>query len=280
MYGENPRDFGLGPQWVDEEPRDARSKMDEETRTIRTVHESRFPTNPSTRNSPLNQLVRAICALTAFVFTLTAGAAATPLAASAFSYDASAPLDVQIAHRALAAGIVREDVTFAAPGGGRIRGEIVAPQQKSTGAGVLFVHWLGDPRTTNHTEFEPDALALAKRGVTSLLVDAMWAQPHWFMQVRSTQTDYAQSIAQVVNLRRSLDVLLAQPRVDSKRIAYVGHDFGAMYGAVLSGIDARPRWYVLMAGTTSFSEWYLLGKKPPDVQAYTAKMQPLDPLRI
>ena len=29
MYGEDPRDLGTGPLWVDE-PRDARSKFDEE----------------------------------------------------------------------------------------------------------------------------------------------------------------------------------------------------------------------------------------------------------
>ena len=29
MYGDDPRDLGLGPQWVDE-PRDARAKSDEE----------------------------------------------------------------------------------------------------------------------------------------------------------------------------------------------------------------------------------------------------------
>lgn len=29
MYGQDPRDLGSGPQWVDE-PRDARAKSDEE----------------------------------------------------------------------------------------------------------------------------------------------------------------------------------------------------------------------------------------------------------
>ena len=29
MYGEDPRDFGMGPQWEDD-PRDARTKSDEE----------------------------------------------------------------------------------------------------------------------------------------------------------------------------------------------------------------------------------------------------------
>jgi hypothetical protein len=29
MYGEDPRDLGMGPQWLDD-PRDARAKSDEE----------------------------------------------------------------------------------------------------------------------------------------------------------------------------------------------------------------------------------------------------------
>ena len=212
------------------------------------------------------------------VITLTAGAAANPLAASAFSYDSSAPLGVHVNHRAISEGVLREDINFANPSGGTIHGEIVAPVRSGSNPGVLFVHWLGDPKTTNLSEFEPDAISLARRGVSSLLIDAMWAQPSWFDRVRSTSTEYKDSIAQVVALRRALDVLTAQPGVDAKRIAYVGHDFGSMYGAVLSGVDPRPRWYVLMAGTTTFSEWYLLGKKPSDAAAYVAQMAPLDPL--
>ena len=34
-----------------------------------------------------------------------------------------------------------------------------------------------------------------------------------------------------------------------------------------------------MAGTTTFSGWYFLGKKPQNVQAYVASMAPLDPLQ-
>jgi cephalosporin-C deacetylase-like acetyl esterase len=226
----------------------------------------------------LHQVARALCALNISVIAMTAGAAANPLAASAFSYDDRAPLDVRITQRTIVSGVVRQDLTFAAPNGGRVHAEMIAPQKNgTTHAGVLFVHWLGDPQTTNLTEFEPDARALAQRGVTSLLIDAMWAQPHWFMRVRSTDTDYRDSIAQVVNLRRALDVLEAQPGVDAHRLAYVGHDFGAMYGAVLSGVDPRPRWFVLMAGNPLFSQWYLLGKKPADVHAYTAQMAALDP---
>jgi hypothetical protein len=50
-----------------------------------------------------------------------------------------------------------------------------------------------------------------------------------------------------------------------------------MYGAVLSGVDTRPSFYVLMAGTATFSEWYLLGTHPSDTSAYRRQMAALDP---
>jgi fermentation-respiration switch protein FrsA (DUF1100 family) len=176
-------------------------------------------------------------------------------------------------------GVVVSNIAFTSTTGHTVTGVVVRGLGNTPHPGVLFVHWLGDDaETTNHTEFENDAVALAKRGVTSLLIDAMWAQPDWYEKIRGFDSDYANSVAQVIDLRRSLDELLAQPHIDASRVAYVGHDFGSMYGAVLAGVDPRPQWFVLMAGTTTFSEWYLLGPKPPDVNAYTASMEPLDPL--
>jgi hypothetical protein len=173
--------------------------------------------------------------------------------------------------------------------GGRTQtAEIVKPSAQTVGKatarpGVLFVHWLGDAATTNHTEFEADAIALAKRGAVCVLFDAMWSttiaanKNDWYENGRTTQTDYANSIQQVVDLRRAIDLLLNE-YADPNRIAYVGHDFGSMYGAVLAGVDTRPRYYVLMAGNPSFSKWYLLGKKPADVAAFVKQMEPLDPM--
>ncbi len=209
----------------------------------------------------------------------TAAAAASPLPAGTFAYTQSRALDLQVASRMPRDASVVEEVSFTPAGGqGRIHADFVLPGSPN-GSAVLFVHWLGeDPKTTNRTEFMPDALALAAKGTTSLLVDAPWAQPDWFEKARAPASDYADSIAEVKNLRRSLDALLAAPGVDASKLAYVGHDFGAMYGAVLSGVDPRPAYYVLAAGTTTFSEWFLLGPKPADEAAYVASMQPLDPL--
>ena len=161
--------------------------------------------------------------------------------------------------------------------GARSSGVLYRAATPGRHAAVLFVHWLGDPVTTNHTEFDADARALTARGADCLLVDAMWAKPNWFETGRTTATDARDSVDQVIDLRRSLDVLLTLPDVDPARVAYVGHDFGAMYGAVLAGVDARPRYFVLMAGVNSFSDWYLLGKKPADVKAYEAEMAPYAP---
>jgi dienelactone hydrolase len=224
----------------------------------------------------------AVAAFAALFSFATAHACAGPLPASAFAYTPQPFATDAIFHDA-GDGTTRGVLTYTMDGR-KQTAEIVAPANATaSGPGVLFVHWLGDDATTNHTEFEADAIALAKRGATCVLLDAMWSTvtnngPNWFEKLRSTKTDYANSIAQVIDLRRGLDLLLAQPHVDPARVAYVGHDFGSMYGAVLAGVDPRPSWFVLMAGTTSFSKWYLLGTKPADIPAYVKQMEPLDPL--
>ncbi len=181
-----------------------------------------------------------------------------------------------LAHR-IAPKVTSRDVWFQSIPGDRVTGEVIASQTPGPHPAVLFVHWLGDPGTTNHTEFEADAVALAKRGITSLLVDAMWAKPDWFDKVGvSAEADVKQAKNQLDDLRNALAVLGEEKGVDRTRIAYVGHDFGAMFGALLAGEDAGPKVYVLMAGVPTLSEWYLLGKKHPDRDAYVAALDKLD----
>jgi hypothetical protein len=38
-----------------------------------------------------------------------------------------------------------------------------------------------------------------------------------------------------------------------------------MFGTLLAAQDRRPRWYVLMAGVPTLTEWYLLGKTSPSL---------------
>ena len=167
--------------------------------------------------------------------------------------------------------------------------QIIAPGEKETSAfltlppgiprkrpAVLWVHWLGEVATTNHTEFSSDARELANRGVISMLVDMPWSQKDWFTKVRAPDSDYADTLAQVVTLRRALDCLMQVYGVDRERIAYVGHDFGAMDGALMLAVDDRVQYAVLITPTLSFWEWYLLGTQPADPGAYVAQMSAFD----
>ena len=81
----------------------------------------------------------------------------------------------------------------------------------------------------------------------------------------------------MLDLRRSLDVLLAQPAVDPARVAYVGHDYGAMYGSIVAGVDRRVKAVVLMTPTAHLSTWNLIVKSRPDPEAYAARMAIYDP---
>ncbi len=212
-----------------------------------------------------------------------------------FNYDKGAPLNIVERGSEERDGVNIRDISFSNSLGGVVEAYVVAP---STGdgapaapsAGVLFVHWL-EPRDedTNRAQFVDEAVTLAKKGVVSVLPDGFWSttpekwkteRPRWWR----TEFDHDRklSIHQVIELRRALDVLLSQSGVDAERIAYVGHDFGAMYGALVSSVDRRPKAYVLTAGTCAFSRWFIFGSQMSDAerQAYAKQMEPLDPARF
>jgi pimeloyl-ACP methyl ester carboxylesterase len=224
---------------------------------------------------PRRRVMQAALAIATLVAAIApaARAGAEPLR-EAFAYTPSAPLEMRRGRpRKLAPGVVARDIDYVYAGG-RVSGELIGPVVRNSarpGPAILFVHWLGEPKTTNHTEFEADAVALAAHGFTCLLVDAMWAAPGWFDTMGvDAATDYRRTVDQVVDLRRALDLLQSQPGVDPARIAYVGHDFGAMMGTLLAGVDARPSRYVLITPTATLPEWYLLGRKAADPAAYEA----------
>jgi dienelactone hydrolase len=200
---------------------------------------------------------------------------------SMFSYDQSTPLNVRVISTKEQDGATVEDITYDRLGGGDpAQAYLVLPKGDGPFAAILYVHWYEPSSpTSNRAEFLNEAVDMAKDGAVSLLISTNWSDPAWFNDGRSLATDYDDSIAQVRELRRALDVLEAQPQVDKTRIGYVGHDFGAMYGAVLSGVDARPKAYVLIAGTKSFSDWFLLGSRLTDTEqnAFIDRMSALDP---
>ena len=211
--------------------------------------------------------------------------AALPLVAARhpnlFRYDSSQALNVEEKSAEKHDGFTLHDLRFNDVAGQSVSAYLIVPQGKGPFPAVLYVHWLGDPETSNRTQFLKEAEELTQHGAVALLLDMPWSVPGWFRN-RDMHDDYDFSIRQVQNLRRALDLLTRRPDVDRKRIAYVGHDFGATYGAILLGVDRRVRYAVLMAGTPILSDWFLLGSKiqGEERDAYIKKMSPLDPVNF
>ena len=175
---------------------------------------------------------------------------------------------------------VRE-VSYQGPDGEPTEATLVTPSKPGKYPAVLFVHWYGPEDTnSNRTQYVPDALELAGHGIVSFLVDTPWSEPSWFPK-RAPADDMALSARQVRRLRRAMDVLAAIDRADPTRLAYVGHDFGAMYGAIVAGLDPRITAFVYVAGTAKFGDWFTLGAEAgtggarPGLQGARAAFDPV-----
>ena len=184
----------------------------------------------------------------------------------------------------LGAAVTVRQLTYAQLDGSRNAATLVEPAVRAGALqpAILFLHWYGPPSpTSNRTQFLAEAVELAGDGVVSLLVDTPWTRERWFGQ-RDSAKDYEFTAHMAKDVRRALDVLLAQPGVDAKRVAVVGHDFGAMWGALAVAADPRVTHFVYAAGTRSFTDWYLYTPKREgaDRDAFIAKLAPLDPINF
>jgi dienelactone hydrolase len=178
-------------------------------------------------------------------------------------------------------GFTVHDILYTAhePNIGIVKGWITAylvrPNGEGPFAGVLFLHQYDSGGSRK--EFLEEAKLLARQGVVSLLIDGYFP---WNTRPKDAESDRQNIIGQVIELRRALDFLLAQPGVDPQRIAFVGHNMGSSYGGTLSGVEKRVKAYVLMNGgkfSDTFLTSYFLGSSV-DNDEYRQKMAVVEPL--
>src|SRR5215208_5403310 len=120
---------------------------------------------------------------------------------------------------------------------------------------------------------------MARLAAVCISIETLWSDRDFFLK-RTQEDDMQNSMEEVVNIRRAIDLLLLQPNVDPGRFAYVGHDFGGMYGVLAGSLDQRPTHYVVMAATPRFPDWYLYAPKLEGEarEAFIRQMSEIDPI--
>ena len=188
--------------------------------------------------------------------------------------------DVRLIGKRVEHGIESQLLVIQTPFGYRRVGEIHRPGWDGQFAAVLYLHWYeSHAHNSNRSQFVEEAKEMAKAGVVCLLMETLWSDLDFFIK-RTQSEDMQNSIEEVANIRRAMDLLLSQPNVDAKRFAYVGHDFGGKYGVLAGSLDQRPSHYVVMAATPRFPDWYLyLPKLEGEVrEAFIRQMSEIDPI--
>ncbi len=166
-----------------------------------------------------------------------------------FAYDTSEPFGLQ-KHPGLdrtTAGVTLRCITYQS-GGNQAVGYLVMPEGEGPFPVVVYAPgWLYQVDQT----WGEDAAAMAKKGYAGLLL----AEPSTPFNTFDAPTDIASYIRYVTQERRALDLLATLPRIDSKRVGFVGWSNGAILGSLLAGLENRIKVYAFLGvcGTTTYS---------------------------
>ena len=188
--------------------------------------------------------------------------------------------DIRVIGRRVQDGLESQLLVIETPFGYRRVAEQFRPEGDEPLAAILYVHWYEPESIDSHrTQFEEEARELARAGAVCLSIETLWSDRDFFLK-RTQADDVRNSVEEVANIRRAMDWLWMQPNIDPKRFAYVGHDFGGMYGVLAGSLDRRPTHYVIMAATPRFPDWYLylpkLEGEPREV--FIRQMAAIDPI--
>jgi dienelactone hydrolase len=158
---------------------------------------------------------------------------------------------------------------------------VVAPagHRAHSHAGILFMHWFA-PGTVgaDRTEYLADAVGLAERGTVSFLPQGSFP---WQADPVGTKADARAIRRQLAVFRSLLHRLANRADVDPTRVAVVGHDYGAMYAALLARGDRHVHAAVLETPDATWENWFLkfwLGFEGDQATQYSATFARLEPV--
>ena len=195
--------------------------------------------------------------------------------ASLYDYDSAASFDVQELKTERKDGATVHDLSYAGPRG-RITAFLVVPDGEGPFPAVLFMPGAPGARFTFYSE----AIALANRGIVSLLPDPPYARPPIEDVVEFKPSDEDGIVQEIVEMRRGIDFLVSRDEVDPSRLGYVGFSWGASLGADFAAIERRVSSFVLMSAIPRLSaDLRQLGEErgaTGDLAAYEKAMKPID----
>lgn len=176
--------------------------------------------------------------------------------------------------------IAIHDIAYDGVSQEKIRAYLIEPSGEGPFAGVIYVH----PSPGNRETFLEEAVEMAERNnIASLVIEAPWASEEYVPKLMELFHGGLREwyIQIVIDLKRGIDLLASLSWVDSKRLGYVGHSFGALFGGILVGIDPQIKTYILMAGVGSFTDVALLNMPDlagEELENFSKMMDPIDPI--
>jgi len=210
-----------------------------------------------------------------------------------FRYDRSAPLELRDSLLGVEDGVAIHEISFASPKGGRATGLLLVPAGPGPFAGIVVQH--GAPGrvdssliTVLRTHVLANAMAVARAGAVAVALEAPWAR-RLEPPVTFTTQDSVDQVHLIVDLQRTVDLLLARSDVDPARLGYVGRSYGGAMGGLLAGVERRIRAYVLQVGDGGLVSHFTLGEAgsgpPPGVdpsawERWLRAMRPIEPIRF
>ena len=202
-----------------------------------------------------------------------------PASSSAVRSDASAPLGYRNAGRVNRPyPIAVDDISYAVPGG-RVQGYVALPPGKERVPAVIYLHGSGEDR---ERFLLPAAWVAGRRavGMTITLPSSnAAAPPSGSTPGQLLARDRRIFAADVIAVRRAVDLLAGLPQVDPKRIGLVGWSLGARVAAVTAGAEPRIRATVLMSGGSMPVSAYV-ARAPVSLRAQVrSSLSQIDPLR-
>ena len=161
-----------------------------------------------------------------------------------YSYDASAPLNLQKTLITTNTVFQSSTITYTSPAGGTVPGIMVEPVGRSgLRPAILIMHPSGVPSAG----MLPYAQQLAANGAVVIAIDAPYFRRAGTSMWLFTSQDRIEAIQLIKDLQRAVDVLRAHPDVDDERIGFEGYSYGGIIGSHFVGIEHRIKAAVLAA---------------------------------